>query len=139
MIQLVNNRRPMIIAIDFDGTLFDGFNTGDYYNGNRLYPTPLFKTLIDLKEKYKDCLYYILFTCKYDEKELTEIYNMCLDKGLVIDIVNDNYCNLPFKTSGKVYADLYIDNCSNAMPINVEHISNYISSILESDLLRDFY
>ena len=139
MIQLTKNKRPMIIAIDFDGTLFDGFQTGDYYNKNQLYPTPLFQTLINLKQKYKDCLYYILYTCKWDKEELKEIDKMCSDKGLIFDTINENYINLPFKTSGKIYADLYLDNCSNGMPINNEYINNYISSILESDLLRDFY
>lgn len=138
MVQLVRNARPMIIAIDFDGTLFDGFHTGDYWEGKSLYSTPLLYTLIDLKNKYKDCLYYILFTCRCTEEELTEIDSLCRDYGLTFDAINTNYPNLPFETSGKVYADLYLDNRANGMPIDCGYVENYISSIIESDLIRPF-
>ena len=52
--------------------------------------------------------------------------------------MNNNYPYLPFETSGKVYADLYLDNRANGKPINVEYIEDYISSLIESDLIRPF-
>ena len=138
MVQLVRNARPMIIAIDFDGTLFDGFHTGDYWNNCMLYPTPLLNALIDLKNKYKNCLYYILFTCRCTTEELEEIIDLCEDYGITFDAINTNYPNLPFETSGKVYADLYLDNRANGVPIDCDYIENYIASIVESDLIRPF-
>ena len=137
MVQLVKNNRPMIIAIDFDGTLFDSYSDGDLYIDTPLYPTSLVNILIDLKAKYEDCLFYILFTCRHDEN-LQEVADVCEYYGLEFDAINNNYPNLPFDTSGKVYADLYIDNRANGKPVDVEYIRDYISSIVESDLIRPF-
>jgi hypothetical protein len=136
MIQLVKDKRPMIIAIDFDGTLFDSYDSGDLYIETELFPTPLLYTLIDLKNKYNDCLYYILYTCHHDD--LDELIDVCQYCGLKFDNVNQNYPYLPFETSGKVYADLYLDNRANGKPIDCEYIEDYISSLIESDLIRPF-
>lgn len=137
MVQLVKDNRPMIIAIDFDGTLFDSYSDGDLYLDVPLYTTKLLYTLIDLKEKYGDCLFYILFTCRHDEN-LQEVVDVCKYCGLEFDAVNNNYPDLPFETSRKVYADLYIDNRANGKAVDPDYLQSYISGIVESDLIRPF-
>ena len=137
MVQLVNDNRPMIIAIDFDGTLVDSYSDGDLYLDVPLYTTKLLPTLINLKEKYGDCLFYILFTCRHDEN-LQEVVDVCKYCGLEFDAVNNNYPDLPFETSGKVYADLYIDNRANGKAVDPDYLQSYISGIVESDLIRPF-
>jgi hypothetical protein len=115
--------RPVIIAIDYDGTLV----TEKEYDNPNYVPksTALMNTLIDLKKKYGNKLYYILWTCRYKEDgSLKECLDFCSNYGLYFDNINENYPNLPFSTSNKIYANLYIDNRS---------IINYMTDNIEDD------
>ena len=114
--------RPVVIAIDYDGTLV----TEKEYDNPNYVPksTALMKTLVELKKKYGNKLYYILWTCRYEEDgSLKECLDFCNKYGLIFDGINENYPNLPFITSNKIYANLYIDNRSiiNYMTDNIEY------------------
>ena len=114
---------PVIIAIDYDGTLV----TEKEYDNPNYVPksTALMNTLIDLKKNYGNKLYYILWTCRYKEDgSLKECLDFCSNYGLYFDNINENYPNLPFSTSNKIYANLYIDNRS---------IINYMTDNIEDD------
>ena len=57
--------RPVVIAIDYDGTLV---TEKEYDNPNYVTnPTALMNTLVNLKKKYGNKLYYILWTFRYEE------------------------------------------------------------------------
>ena len=53
----------------------------------------------------------------------------CKENGLEFDNVNNNYPNLSFKTSNKIYANLYIDNRS---------VINYFSNNLDESNIYNY-
>ena len=59
-----------------------------------------------------------------EDGSLKECLDFCSNYGLYFDNINENYPNLPFSTSNKIYANLYIDNRS---------IINYMTDNIEDD------
>lgn len=94
------NKRP-IIAVDFDGTLV----ANDFPNiGN------INQDIVDWVRKQKEKgATIILFTTRKDEK-LQEALDFCNKNNIPIDCANENPEWLDFETSGKVFADLYLDD-----------------------------
>lgn len=96
---------PKIIAVDFDGTLFEDKwpEIGE----------PIWNNINWCKARkldYNDIL--VLWTCRTD-KRLQEAINACEKVGLYFDYVNDNVPDLTNtfgSDSRKVGADIYIDD-----------------------------
>ena len=86
--------RPVIIAIDYDGTLV----TEKEYNNPNYVPksTALMNTLIDLKKKYGNKLYYILWTCRYKE-------DGSLKEGMPIIEATSGNTGISFSALGRLY------------------------------------
>ena len=94
----------MIIAIDFDGTL----HLGQYPNIGILAPDAA-----DVIRRLRaDGHYVILWTCRVGN-ELLEAVNYLLEKGIVVDRINDNHPDNTKAFGGptrKVFADIYVDD-----------------------------
>ena len=100
----------MIIAVDFDGTLFSG-----------KWPeigTPNLKMIQWCKEQKEKGNILILWTCRHG-KNLKKAVKACKELGLEFDKVNDHdegnlkkYGTLlvKFKKGAKIFADMYIDD-----------------------------
>lgn len=107
------NRKRLVIACDFDGTLF----TDDYpYIGK-----PIWKTINFCKEQQAKGAILILWTCRNGEN-LQEAIDLCEAVGLYFDYINENTDeNLSLykgKDNRKIFADIYIDDRA----INVKDI-----------------
>lgn len=90
---------PYIIAVDYDGTLFDQLG-----NPN----SKLIERLIDLKAHGAR----IILNTFREGNSLQEALDMCANQGLEFNAVNEN---LPvverfFGKHRKIYADVYIDD-----------------------------
>lgn len=98
-------KRPKIIAVDFDGTLCENKwpEIGEP-NWDLIY------NLIEQKEKYGTKL--ILWTCRVGDK-LKEAVDWCKERTLIFDAVNENLPEIIEMMGGdtrKIYADEYIDD-----------------------------
>ena len=107
-----------IIAVDFDGTLFD-----------TEWPSIIKKPNTELidwlknRQSREDPDRIILWTCRCG-KDLEVAVNACAEQGLIFDAVNENLPNMIEKFGGdtrKIFADIYIDDkvicgcCSNEL------------------------
>ena len=104
-----------IIAVDFDGTLFDTEWPSIIKKPN----TELIDWLNYRKAYHEDRI--ILWTCRCG-KDLEVAVNACAEHGLIFDAVNENLPDMIEKFGGdtrKIFADIYIDDkviygcCSN--------------------------
>ncbi|QCX37110.1 hydrolase [Aureibaculum algae] len=94
---------PLIIAIDFDGTIVED-----------AYPkvgSPKIFAFETLKELQKDGHRLILWTYRHGER-LQEAVDFCEENGIHFYSVNKNYPEEKFqgKVSRKINADLFIDD-----------------------------
>lgn len=94
-----------IIAVDFDGTLFDTEWPSVIKEPN----TELIAFLKDRKDKGDRI---ILWTCRHGE-DLVAAVDACAEQGLIFDAVNENLPDIIEKFGGdsrKIFADKYIDD-----------------------------
>lgn len=107
-----------IIAVDFDGTLFD-----------TEWPSIIKKPNTELidwlknRQSHEDSDRIILWTCRCG-KDLEVAVNACAEQGLIFDAINENLPDMIEKFGGdsrKIFADIYIDDkvicgcCSNEL------------------------
>ena len=117
---------PFILAIDYDGTLFEGvIFENDHPSGG--FPVQL--VIVQAKEFKKYGAELILWTCR-EGGILQEALNRCKQFGLEFDAVNSNapsqaiYMQAALKNQGamfahrKIFADIYVDDRS---PGSIEH------------------
>lgn len=95
--------REYIIAVDFDGTIVKH----DFPDIGKLKPGAK-EALQNLHSKG---IKIIIWTCR-DGEYLEEMERFLKAEGIPFDAVNENLPSLGFKTSQKIYADLYIDDRS---------------------------
>lgn len=94
------DKRP-IIAVDFDDTLV----TNNFPSIGEVK-----QDVVDwVREQKERGATIILFTTRQNKK-LEEAREFCENNNIPIDYYNENPEWLPFETSGKVFADLYIDD-----------------------------
>ena len=92
----------MIIAIDFDGTIVEH----KYPAIGKLKPKA--KEVINkLVEKHH---YIIIWTCRYIEKDLKEMFDFLIKNEIKFHNINMNNSNISFRPIPKIYADIYIDD-----------------------------
>ena len=98
-----------IIAVDFDGTLFDTEWPSIIKKPN----TELIDWLNYRKACHEDRI--ILWTCRCG-KDLEVAVDACAKQGLIFDAVNENLPDMIEKFGGdtrKIFADIYIDDKVN--------------------------
>lgn len=89
----------IIIACDFDDTISPW----------KMHNADFNKVINTLKIARETGAYVVIFTaCNQDR--YTEIEKYCLDNGLQIDAINETPIDLPYGKSGKVYANIFIDD-----------------------------
>lgn len=97
----------MIIAVDFDGTL---------YSGENIFPRigkPNNKLIQYLLWRQSEGDELILWTCRASGKGLEEAVEWCEKQGLIFDEVNANLPRVIEAMGGdsrKILADVYIDD-----------------------------
>jgi hypothetical protein len=89
----------IIIACDFDDTISPW----------RMHNADFNRVIEVLKTAKQTGAYIVIFTAcnpsRYDE-----IRKYCSDAGLTIDTINQNPIELPYGNTGKVYANIFIDD-----------------------------
>lgn len=94
--------RPLIVAVDFDGTLVT--------NAFPDIGEPNLNLLMLLTQLRWRGAKLILWTCR-DHQALDDALAFCHETMLLdFDAVNENVPDVPFPTSHKIYADIYIDD-----------------------------
>lgn len=89
----------IIIACDFDDTI----SPWRMHNAD-------FKRVIDVLKAAKQTGAYIVIFTACNAERYDEIRKYCSDAGLEIDTINQNPIELPYGNSGKVYANIFIDD-----------------------------
>lgn len=115
----MDNKHPLIIAVDFDGTLCE-----DQFPNIGKPNALIIEWLKSIRHKGHKI---ILWTCRINDR-LIEAVKWCAANGLIFDAVNDNLQHNidQYGTNPrKVFADLYIDDKS----INSFHNSYDVSKI----------
>lgn len=89
----------LIVAYDFDHTVYDTDGTGETYN-----------QVIELLKECQNCgCTMIVFTCRPPE-EYDFVKNHLDSVGLRYDYINENVPDLDFKTSNKIYFSILFDD-----------------------------
>ena len=113
-----------VIAIDFDGTLFE--------NKWPEIGMPIAPNINRAKNEKANGAVLILWTCRRGE-QLEEALFFCLVRGLVFDAVNENLPETIEKFGGdsrKIFADLYIDDrCAGPWELSAGHSPAKLSRI----------
>ena len=111
--------KPLVIAVDFDGTLCT--------NAFPFIGEPLYETIERMKELRRNGHKIILWTCR-DGMNLVNAIVWCADHGLFFDAVNDNLESHKKRYKGnsrKILADLYVDDKAvypSGVPFMVERV-----------------
>jgi hydroxymethylpyrimidine pyrophosphatase-like HAD family hydrolase len=91
--------REIVLAVDFDDTLFDFHKKGRTY-----------ENIIELIKRCQSIgCYTVIFTANDDIKHHEFIKGYLTDKGIYVDTINENVPSVPFKTR-KVYYNVLLDD-----------------------------
>jgi hypothetical protein len=91
--------KSLIVAFDFDDTVFD------YHQKGRTYE----RVLALLQRCYQLRFHLVLFTaCSPDKFDGMREY--LADKGIGVSAINENPIPLPFGSSGKIYYNILLDD-----------------------------
>lgn len=88
----------LIVAVDFDNTIFDYHGEGHTYN-----------YMIELLKRLKKLGNYIVISCCREESDYNFIKKYCDEIGIEIDGINENASFVPFRTS-KLYYNVLLDD-----------------------------
>ena len=89
----------LIIALDFDDTVYDFHKTGNNYD-----------EVLDLVRRcQKHGFYIMLFTGSDPDRHLSQAAFL-LENGIVVDSVNQNPIPLPYGNAGKPYFNILLDD-----------------------------
>jgi hypothetical protein len=92
--------KKIIIAYDFDDTVYDFYKKGRKY-----------ESIIDLlKRCEKVGAYFIVFTCR-EEKHFPEVAKYLIENSIPYDKINDNISFIAEQmTSRKIYYNIFLDD-----------------------------
>lgn len=91
-----DKHKNLIVAFDFDNTIYDYHNEGGDYS-----------EVIDLLRECSDLgLTMVLFTANEDEDKLNLCKAFCKDKGIRIDYINES----PIMATRKPYYNILLDD-----------------------------
>jgi hypothetical protein len=89
----------LLIACDFDDTIFDFHNQGNDHSG-----------VIDILKKCKNLDFYVtIFTASKPER-YDLIRSHMKELGIEIDAINKNVIELPYGNNGKIYYNILLDD-----------------------------
>lgn len=94
-----HEHKKLIVAVDFDDTVFDYHDKGRTYDG-----------VLDLLRRCQKLGFWIvLFTaCAPDKRDEQRAY--LTNHGVVIHSINENPIDLPFGNHGKIYFNILLDD-----------------------------
>lgn len=96
LIDEYNTHKNLIIAFDFDNTVFDYHNKGY-----------VFESVISLLKECSDLgLTMVLFTCNDNEKTLSLHREFLITKGIRVDYINES----PIMQTKKPYYNILLDD-----------------------------
>jgi hypothetical protein len=93
--------KKIIISCDFDSTL-------KYWNTINNHQD-MGRTIELIKKAQSIGCYLVIFTAS-EEERYPEILKYCSDVGLVVDCINKNPFPMKYGNSGKIYANIYLDD-----------------------------
>lgn len=94
--------KRLIIALDWDDTVFDFHNKGYQYS-----------QVIDLiLECQKDYGFYVVIFTGTPCEKWPSIYERCNELGIKTNFINRNAIPLPFGNDGKIYYNILLDDRS---------------------------
>lgn len=97
--RLINDyekHKNLIVAFDFDNTIYDYHNEGGNYN-----------EVIELLQECSQLgLTMVLFTANEDEDKLTFCKSFCKDNGIRVDYINES----PVMSTRKPYYNILLDD-----------------------------
>ena len=88
----------LVVAVDFDDTIYDFHNKGRKYN-----------CVISLLKKIKPYAYIVIFSASSKER-YGEIKEYCSRIGLTIDSINENIAGLNLPKGKKIYYNILLDD-----------------------------
>ena len=88
----------IIIAFDFDNTVFDYYNKGYRYD-----------KVIDLLKECKNMGCTLILSTCCDESKFEFMKNKCSEVGILIDYINESPPYIPF-TGNKVFYNILLDD-----------------------------
>lgn len=91
--------KKLIVALDFDDTIFDFHNRGHSY-----------AQVIDLILECQKLDFYIVIFTGTEPEKWPNIYNYCEKIGIKIASINKNPIPLPFGNDGKIYYNILLDD-----------------------------
>ena len=89
----------IIIAVDYDDTI----SPWKMHKSN-------FRNVIEILKAAKITGAYIVIFTACNKDRYQEIMDYCLSNGLEIDSINETPIDLPYGNSGKIYANIFIDD-----------------------------
>jgi hypothetical protein len=95
-----NTHRKIVVAVDFDDTIKPW----------KFVSQQQCESIINLLKDVKKVGAYLTVFTASSEDRYEEVRQYCFEKGLEIDSINTNPIDLPYGHSGKVFANIYIDD-----------------------------
>jgi len=95
-----SKNRPIILALDFDGSIVDDAfpDIGALKSGAKKI----------INKLHDEGYYIIIWTCRYTDKEIHSMLRFLSDNKISYDAVNENYPNLDFKPWPKIFYDVLV-------------------------------
>jgi len=91
----------IIVGVDYDSTLFPYHTIENQSDIER--------TISMVKTAYETGAYVVIFTASDPERH-DEIRDYCKKIGVHIDSINVNPIDLPYGKTGKIYANIFLDD-----------------------------
>ena len=94
-----NAHKSLIIALDFDDTIFDYHKKGYTYT-----------KIISLVKDCQNLNFHICIFTGTPKEKWPSIYEYCKNIGIKISSINQNPIDLPFGKDGKMYYNILLDD-----------------------------
>jgi len=93
--------KKIVVAVDYDSTVFPWHTISNQEDMDRVISV--------VKKAHEIGAYVVINTCSNHER-YSEITKYCESIGLPLDGINTNPIELPYGKSGKIYANIYLDD-----------------------------
>jgi len=89
----------LIIACDFDDTIFDFHNRGQTHDD-----------VVDLLKECKSLGFYVVLFSASKPERYPFMMEYCKNLGVEVDGINKNVIELPYGNNGKIYYNILLDD-----------------------------
>lgn len=93
------NHKELIVALDFDDTVFDFHGKGNSYG-----------QVLELARRCKRAGFYVVLWTGTPSDQWPRQEQFLLENGITVDSVNENPIPLPFGNHGKIYYNILLDD-----------------------------